>query len=384
MFAKMLPVHATGGMEIHTLDLAGGIADAGHNVVLITSRHPRGVEEEDICGVEVHYVDADNQNPLGRESTKKLVELDGERRFDVIHSQSISAFYYVKDKLSDRLKIPLVTTMHGTSYGEIRSILNQGLTTLLVPRIARQLYNHHFRTNRILQASDKVIAISRELTESIPREYHISRDKVRTIYNGIDTERFKPGESRLRGRFPGKRIVLSVSVLHKQKGVQNLIKAFGKVAENVPGAHLIVVGDGPYRRNLEGLARNQGLKDDVTFTGKVPNTELREYYNACDSFVIPTVRVEGLPLIELEAMACGKPVIASDIGGIPTVIENMVNGLLVKPGDVDELAKRIVEVLGDSRLASRLGTRARKTIEDGFSRRKMVEETIKVYESVLR
>jgi N-acetyl-alpha-D-glucosaminyl L-malate synthase BshA len=384
MFVMLVPAHVTGGMEIHSMELAKSVAKAGHEVVVLTSRHPEGVEKEVVDGVEVYYVNvrATSKTPLGRKCLRRLEELHAERRFDVLHSQSFSAYYYVKDGLRQRLGIPLVTTLHGTSFSEIKSNLNQGLSLMLLPKIVFQLYNHYFKTTSFIRESDAVIAISRELAENIPAEYNISPDKVHTIINGIDTDAFKPAESKVKSRLQGKKIVLSVSVLHKQKGVQYLIKAFKKVQEKIPDTQLLVVGDGPYRKRLEGLSENLGLQENVLFTGRIPNAETADYYNACNVFVMPTVRVEGLPLIELEAMACGKPVVASNIGGIPSVIEDGVNGLLVKPGDVDELAGKIIDVLEDEKLAAGLGKNARKTIAGKYSREKMAADTIKVYEKV--
>jgi len=381
MFSMLLPAHVTGGMEIHALELARGIVKAGHEVAVITSRHHQGIEKEVVDGVEIYYtdVDATSKKPLGRKSLQKLEELHAEKRFGVVHSQSFAAFYYVKDGLKQKLGIPLVTTIHGTSFGEIRSNLNQGLRLMLIPKIIFHLYNQYAITKPFVQASDMVIAISKELTESFPKDYGISPAKVRTVYNGIDTERFKPTESKIKGSYKGKRIILTVSVLHKQKGVQYLIEAMKNVSEKFSNVHLVVVGDGPYRKELEALARKLGVEGRVTFAGKRSNEEVKDYYNACEVFAIPTVRVEGLPLIELESMACGKPVVASNIGGIPTVIEDGVNGILVPPGDGKKLSAQLIRVLGDAKLAARLGSEARKTIEKDFSRKSMVENTLKAY-----
>ncbi|MBD3387514.1 MAG: glycosyltransferase [Candidatus Altiarchaeales archaeon] len=385
MFAMMMPAHVAGGMEIHTLELCRGLASAGHHVSVITGRHPNGIEYENVEGVGIHYVDvkATSKKPMGGKALEKLGEMNSEREFDVIHSQSFAAYHYISSGLKDKLGIPIVTTLHGTSRGEIRSNLNQGLSLTLLPKMLFHIYNQKRYSERFVRGCDAVISISKELTENIPREFKITEKKVKTIYNGIDTEKFKPADSEVKSKYPGKRILLAVSVLHRQKGVQYLIKAFRKVHERHGDTHLMIVGEGPYRERLEQMAREFGLSDLVSFAGKVPNNDLWKYYNAAYAFIIPTVRVEGLPLIELESMSCGKPVVASDIGGIPTVIEDGVNGLLVEPGNVDMLVDRISRVLEDRGLASRLGENARETIVDGFSREKMVEDTVRAYEEAI-
>ncbi|MFH1055289.1 MAG: glycosyltransferase family 4 protein [Candidatus Altiarchaeota archaeon] len=386
MFTMLLPSHVLGGMEIHAMDLAKGIAKSGHEVIVITSRHPSGIMHESVDGVEIYYtdVDATSKKPLGRKALNKLEELHREKKFDVVHSQSTAAFYYVRDGIKKRLGVPLITTMHGTSLSEIRSIINQGFSLMLFPKILFHTFNHYYWTKEFIKESEAVIAISKELSEDIPKEFNIAKDTVKTIYNGIDTTVFRSYASKVMGEYPGERIILSVSVLHRQKGVQYLIEALAKLVDRIPNAHLIVVGDGPYRKSLEQRTIRLKLGKNVTFMGKVQHEGLADYYNACEAFIIPTIRVEGLPLIELEAMACGKPVIASEIGGIPSVITDGVNGLLVKPKDIDTLANRLIEVLENEKLARRLGSSARKTIEEGFSREKMVADTIKVYGGCIR
>ncbi|MCX6695318.1 MAG: glycosyltransferase family 4 protein [Candidatus Altiarchaeota archaeon] len=391
MFAMLLPVHVWGGMEVHSFDLAKGMAKAGHDIVVITSRHPKGIKKEVIEGVEVHYVDVypTSKKPLGRESIRKLEQLHAEKKFDVIHSQVFSAFYYIKDGLKQKLGVPLVTTLHGTPYSEIRTPYNeikgdlkQGLSLMIFPRIIFHLFTHFYLIRRMVEESDALIAVSKDVADNILDEFKINKSKVRVVYNGIDTEKFKPSESRLKGKFQGKKILLSVSVLHRRKGIQNLIKALRKVVDRIPETHLIVVGKGPYRKNLEKLTHDLKLEEHVTFAGWIPDDELKDYYNLCDVFVQPTLYVEAYGLVVAEAMSCGKPPVASRIGGLKNIIQDGFNGLFVEPGNIEELADRIEEVLGDKELAKRLGDNALKTVEEKFSISKMASGTIKVYESV--
>jgi glycosyltransferase involved in cell wall biosynthesis len=311
-----------------------------------------------------------------------LEDLHGRLNFDVIHSQSGAASRYVTDGLKKKLRIPLVMTMHGTSRGEIKSIRNQKLGPLTLPRIIFRHYIDARFTKSMVAGCDAIIAISQELAREIPLEFGIPREKIRTIYNGIDTEKFRPEESPLRKEHPGNKIILSVSVLQEQKGVQYLIEAMRAIAGKIPKARLMVVGDGTYRKSLQAMSKRLGLSDKVVFAGRISNAKLPDYYNLADVFAIPTVRVEGLPLIELESMSCARPVVASEIGGIPTVITNRENGILVEPGNVEALSAAIIEVLTDKRLAASLAQNARRTILNGFSRKKMVTDTVAVYLAV--
>jgi glycosyltransferase involved in cell wall biosynthesis len=385
MFAMLLPAHATGGMENHALDLARGLAKAGHEVTLISSRHPSGLEREAVGGVEIHYTlsEPTSRHPLGEAAIEKFLQLNEANKFDVVHSQSVAAARLVKTGLKRKLDIPLVTTMHGTSYLEVRSALRQGPSLKLLPRVAFQLWCHQFRVKPLMAESDAVIAVSDAVAESLRGEFALTPPKLRMVYNGIDVTEFAPGASSLKGRFKGRSLILSVSALHSQKGVQHLIAAHKIVKETMKDAHLLIVGDGPYRVELEKLTARLGLRQDVTFEGRVPHESLRDYYRGCDVFVLASFGVEGLPLSLLEAMACGRPCVASDLGGIPSALKDRVNGLLFKPKDVGGLAEKIMSVLCDPASALRLGAAARRTVEERFSREKMVYGTVAVYEGVI-
>jgi glycosyltransferase involved in cell wall biosynthesis len=380
VFAMMMPAHTAGGMEYHTLELAKGLVQAGHDVVVLTGRHPEGVESEVVGGVQIHYVDvaATSKRPMGRAALGKFEELHAEKGFDVVHSQSFAAYYLVKDGVKDRLRVPLVTTLHGTYSNSIRSHLNQGLNLTLPLKVLFHIFNHHYWTVGFVQASNAVIAVSDEIAEKTPKEFKIISKKVKTIYNGVDVDVFTPETSSLKEEYGGGKVVLSVSALHRQKGIQYLIEAFERVMGEAEDAQLMVAGDGPYRGELEHLAKEHGV--EATFTGHVEYDKLPDYYNLASLYAMPTVAQEGLPLSLLEAMACGKPVVASDTGGIKTAVADGKNGLLVGVKDVDSLAQTMIKVLLDDGLAAKLGENARKTIIKDFSTQKMIEETVKVYE----
>jgi phosphatidylinositol alpha-1,6-mannosyltransferase len=134
--------------------------------------------------------------------------------------------------------------------------------------------------------------------------------------------------------FDGKRVILSVSRLVERKGVDKVIEALPFVLERCPNALYVVVGDGPYRERLMELAQEKGIADKVLFAGRVP--DIRPFYRACDVFVLPTREgrkgdIEGLGLVYLEAAACGKPVVASLVGGVADAVVPNETALIVEP-----------------------------------------------------
>jgi glycosyltransferase involved in cell wall biosynthesis len=147
---------------------------------------------------------------------------------------------------------------------------------------------------------------------------------------------------------------------------------------------LFIVGTGPYLHDLKEMAIKLNILGKVIFTGGVSDENLLKYYNLADIFAFPTLRMEGLPLVLPEAMACEKPVIASRIGGITTVIDNNKDGILIETGNLKELKGKVLEVLGNEELARKLGKNARKKVVERFGLDRMIKDTIKIYEEVLR
>ena len=388
IFAKGLPVHITGGMEIHVQELVEGLVKRGHKVTVITTKHPEGIEKEEKGDLKIYYV---GDKPLKytkrfyKKSAKLFERLDKEERFDVVHSQSTSGYGFAK---FCKDKMPFVATLHGTIRNEIRSARNTKSIKGLV--VAAYLF-YDWITSPVgkttLNRADKIIAVSNELKEDIKRQYKVSDEKLIVIPNGIDTNRFKPmNVENLREKLniTDEKIILSVGAINKQKGVHLLLEVLPKILKEKNSVKLFIVGIGPYLDNLKEIANKLDISNNIVFTGKISDEDLPKYYNLADIFAFPTLRMEGLPLVIPEAMACEKTVIASRIGGIPTVIENYKDGILIAPGNLKELKERILEVLGDEELARKLGKNARKKVVERFSIGRMVSNTIRVYEGVLK
>jgi len=148
----------------------------------------------------------------------------------------------------------------------------------------------------------------------------------------------------------------------------------------VNDAHLIIVGHGSGRASLKDLANRLGIQDTVLFLGK--KDRVVEYLQCADLFVFPSVS-EGMSNALLEAMACGMPVVVTDIAGNREVVRHLENGILVKPKEPQQLAYALQAVLNDEDLAQHLSTQARKTVEEGYSIEKVVERYIDVYKSLM-
>ena len=393
IFIRSMPAHGKGGIEDHALMLARGIAEKGHGITIITTKHPKKTYEK-IAGIKIYYLKKTLPGKYSAEwwteSIKKFEELYKKEKFDIVHSQSSGAYYFLKKKLNKKYNIPVVVSLHGTTLDEIKTQINTNLSWNPFSSIKaillcfRYLYNYPLLILNFIRRANAIIATSNEQREIIKKIYFVDEKKIYTIFNAIDTKLFVPKSSkRIRKRYNIKKekMILSVAKLEKEKGVQNIIKALPKILSKI-NAKLMIVGDGSYKKELEKLVNRLGLKNSVIFTGFVPLSELPYFFNECDVFVNSTIRQNGYDLTILEAMACQKPVVVSNIGSVPTAVSKK-DGILVPPGSVDSLVKGVIKILSNPRLASKLSKNARKKILKDFTLEKMVSRTIDVYKSLI-
>ena len=176
-------------------------------------------------------------------------------------------------------------------------------------------------------------------------------------------------------------MMLCVARFQRQKGIHHAIAALAEI----PGAQLVVVGDGEERSVLEALAAAPEVVGRVRFAGSKSPDDVAAYMTAADVFLFPTELPEPAPVVLLEAMASGLPVVASDIGGITEVIDRPgENGILVSPGAVDQLVPAAASLLADAAARRRMGEAARRRVEEEYTIELMVERTLAIYEIARR
>ncbi len=220
-------------------------------------------------------------------------------------------------------------------------------------------------TNRKLRnGADALTAHCTAAKEFITDELGVKRE-ITVIHVGVDTDLFRPGLSGRKYLTKGDFRILTVARLHRYKGLEYLVEAMETVSKKIPQAHLYILGKGEEEKNLKSLVNKLQLNDAVTFlTNTVPNYEIPELYSECDIYIQPSI-VEPYGIAVVEAMACGKPVIGTKIGGMRDTILDGETGFLVKPGNPAELTGRIT-MLRDDELRRELGARARARAEKEF------------------
>jgi glycosyltransferase involved in cell wall biosynthesis len=246
----------------------------------------------------------------------------------------------------------------------------------------RLLYRPFLR--RVLARADRIVVSSPRLAEHAV-ELQDYREKCVVIPFGIDTGRLTRTPAidervaSIERAHPGPR-VLFVGRLVPYKGVDVLLEAMRSVQ-----ATALIVGDGPLRQTLEAMAERLGLSARVRFVGHVEDEEVVAHMHACDLFVLPSVtRAETFGVVQLEAMACGKPVVSTNLPtGVPWVNRHEETGLVVGPGDATALAGALNRLIADPALRARLGTRARQRVEETFTVERMRSRAEEVYRGVI-
>ena len=355
----------TGGIEQHMRVLCSGLARTCDVAVLVPSRslHRR---EDEVDGVRVVRVPEWGRYaavPFCPTMPRALRRL----KPDIVHLHFPNPMGDLAWLLGNR-RVPLVISYHADVIRQRR------LLPLYTPILTRTFG----AARRILVAAPDNITSSPVL----PRY----KDRCTVIPYGIDLDAFALREHEAdvvvarRAAFGPDPLILFVGVLRPYKGLDILLKALVRVRAN-----LVVVGRGPARFDLSGLAARLGLSNRVAFLGEVSEAERRILLHACDAFVLPSIdNREAFGLAQLEAMSCGKPVISSDLPtGVRYVNKHQVTGLLVPPGDVEALATALHRLLGDARLRATLGNAAQRRARLEFSADIMVRRVMQVYEEVL-
>ncbi len=244
--------------------------------------------------------------------------------FDLIHSHGVWPDGYVSTRIGKSFHKPVVITSHGAdTYRFLRNITTRPLVRAGLARADRLIAVSHADARRMQQHGDL-------------------HDKLQVICNGVDTLKFHPHPPATVRRQLGlpldKRIIVFVGYLYPVKGVSTLVTALSHLAAD--DLYLVLVGDGFLRPELEQQVRREGLQERVHFAGEQPHDRIPLWMNCADLFCLPSLN-EGWPTVLFEALACGKPVVATNVGGIPEAINDARYGILVDPNQPQQLAQAL-------------------------------------------
>ncbi len=295
---------------------------------------------------------------FGERALGRLVRREG---IDLMHAHWLLPNGYIASRVARATGVPYAVTLHGSDI-------------FMAER--NPLFRHLAR--QALAGAAHVTSCSGDLRDRLLRlggEEHA--DKVLLVPNGTDlapdgcaeTAAVDPDRRRRLGLEADGRLIVAVGRLVDKKGFRYLLDAVPRIRERFPEARLVLGGGGDLQGALEEQARRLGVAESVVFTGGLSHPEVLELIAAAEVFVMPSVRdprgnIDGLPIVVLEAMAAGRPVVASDVAGMPLAIEDGTSGLLVPEKDPAALTTAVLGLLGDPERARQLGTRGRQRVRE--------------------
>lgn len=361
-----------GGSGVIATELGKALAQRGHQVHFISYALPFRLTNF-VENVFFHEVEMSSyplfEFPLYTLAlASKMVEVTEFENLDLLHVHyaipHASSAYLAKNMLRKKKDIKIITTLHGTDITLV------GLEPSFLPLVKFSI-----------EESDGVTAVSRFLKEKTITNYYIDKN-IEVIPNFIDTEIFKPMEACVFRKHiapDGEKILVHTSNFRQVKRVTDTIRVLERVIKEVP-TKLILVGDGPDRSECERLARQLNLAEHVKFLGKQEG--LVEILNSADIFLIPS-QSESFGLAALEAMACGKPVVSSSVGGLPELIKHNETGFIAEIGDVHRMAKYVIDLLTNEKKYEVFSRNSRDRTLNKFDKTKVIPMYEEFYKHIL-
>ncbi len=365
-----------GGSGVVATELGIELAAKGHEVHFITYRQPFRLTGRE-RGILFHEVAVPTYPlfeypPYDLALATRMSEVGEYYALDILHvhyaiPHSVSALLARQMLAARGLKLPFVTTLHGTDI----TLVGQDRSYLPVTRFA-------------IENSDGVTAISDYLREKTVQEFGIQRP-IAVVPNFVNCDLYMPlpeGEkaaARARYAQPDEKLLVHLSNFRPVKRVQDVVQIFARVARELP-AHLLLVGDGPERSNAEYTVHSLGLQNRVHFLGK--QDEVHRLLPLADLMLMPS-ELEAFGLAALEAAACRVPTVSTRQGGVPELITDGVNGRLLPVGDVEGMALAAVELLRDGTELDRMAGAARKDAQDRFCTTRIIPQYEAFYKNVI-
>ena len=360
-----------GGSGVVATELGLELATRGHDIHFISYAVPVRMtavsERLHFHEVEVMNYPLFDHPPYTLALASKMANVARNESLDLLHvhyaiPHSVSA--YLARAMLAPSRLPFVTTLHGTDI----TLVGSDRSYLPITQFS-------------IEQSDAVTAISEYLRGLTLTEFQIRRP-VEMIPNFVNCDVFEPADGDCRRQefaSDDERVLVHLSNFRPVKRIPDVVEIFDRVRREIP-AKLLMIGDGPDRTVAEWMVREKDLTRDVIFFGK--QNQVQTLLNCADVLLLPS-EIESFGLAALEAMACGVPVVASRVGGLPEVIDDGVEGYLVPSQDVDTMAERALAILTDADRREQMGRAARKRASTQFCSDKIIPLYEGLYRRVL-
>ncbi len=391
--------------------MAQGFKNRGHDVIVVTStQNKTDTPVIRITGVSIYRVYTDYNlfwrayrglyNPPAIKAVKKIID---DFKPDIVQAHNIHSYLsYRVLKVAKKSGAKVFLTAHDVQlfhYGKLVEFINPSdlscpekfnykISALKKIKRYGKTYNplRNIIISYYLKCVDKIIAVSSALKEALTQN---GITNVAVIHNGVDPNEWqsdKSNEEEFKKKYNliEKKIILFGGRLSETKGGKEIVLAMDKIVKEVSDARLAVLGeiDG-YARNMIDLADKIGMRDKLIFTGWLTGDLLKSAFNACNVVAVPSVCFDSFPTINLEAMACHKPVIATCFGGSREAVLDGQTGYIINPYDTNNLASKIIYLLKNPSEALRLGENGYDRVKTDFNLDKMISNYLSFYDQLL-
>jgi glycosyltransferase involved in cell wall biosynthesis len=393
---RMPPAEGWAPMQV-MINTSKHLARMGHEVVVLDRKHSNvDSDVENVDGISIVRLKA----PVAR-----LDRAPRFLRFLLAEFNAVLFTLWVSRYLARHGRSTDAIHVHYSSIGLVLAFLNRGLRgkmfytchlshwALAVEKLTTLERLEIAVDSFFMRRVNKVIALSDSAKKAFMSRGKVRADSIVVVPNGVDAEFFSPGvdfgETARQYGLEGKTTVLFVGRLARIKGVDHLMEVAHIIVNEFGHADVrfVLVGSPAFDAvdksvgvaEIEAYVRRRSLDDNVILTGSLPLTEVRKLYAAADIFLLPSLG-EGDPLVTLEAMASGKPIVATAVGGVLRQVRDGWNGFLVERGDVKQLAERTRELVENPDQRQRMGRNARKLAEEEFDWKAVAEKLVTVYQ----
>ena len=376
--------------------IARGLARQGHEVTVISTRSPIGKFQVSRDGITAYYLKEGNQGLARIEFSeavyRKFTELHQKNPFHIVHSLDSSGFKIAKNKKS--LKVAVAYDVEATQMSQLFSILGMSresvgnMLTTAFAVIYKFMTTYFGGDRKLLQTADGVFVTHPQQRLLLERYYLYPDFHTYTVPYGIElgdlTPKEKSTELRQKLLLPeNAKIAVTISDMTQLHEIKNLLTAFEKVAIKKPNSYLILIGNGPLYKNIEYEIFSRALGKRVILTGALKETEILDYILLGDVFVNMSSRTTGFEPSMIEAMAQKKLIIGSEVSPISNVVEDSVDGFLLRPADTDSLSALLIEIFSGSLPSEQIGEKARQKVIELFDTQKMIKTLLIAYKSII-
>ncbi|WP_082892577.1 glycosyltransferase [Rossellomorea aquimaris] len=371
------PPNIVGGLSRHVFDLANNLVKKGKHVHVLTTRSHNALPLENMEGVTVHRVHP--LHPYEEDFFKWVFDLNQafidyahslikDEKITLIHAHdwivSTSAI-----KLKEYYTIPLITTIHATEHGR-----NQGIYTELQQKI-------HLEEQLLIQASDHIIVCSEHMKEEVNSLFTVKSPMV-VIPNGVELDQLDQMTALYSHENISVPYFFSIGRMVHEKGFETIIRVASSLKARGYMVSFVIAGKGPMLEQYRQLVINERVDDMVEFVGYISDEKRNSYLKNCLAVIFPSL-YEPFGIVALEAMAFRKGVVASNIGGLKSIVKHEQTGLLFEPNEEQGLLTQLVSLLEYPDKSSQLGKRGYKMAKSMFSWDRIADQTKHVYEDVL-